>query len=187
MTRPLNVCVFCASSNGASAEYREVARYMGECLARRSWPLVYGGGSVGLMGEAARSVHAHGGQVIGVIPDRLRKLEVCYEGCDELIVTPDMAERKTIMIDRSDVFVCLPGSFGTMDELFEVLTLAILGYHSKPTLLVDVDGFYAPLVSYFERFRDDNLARPEYLEHYLLVPDVDAAIDWFERHASESE
>jgi uncharacterized protein (TIGR00730 family) len=178
----LNVCVFCASSNDAPRRYFDAAESLGKLLAERGWPLVYGGGSVGLMGELARSVHRSGGRVIGVIPERLRTSEVAYERCDELIVTPDMSERKAVMIERADAFVCLPGAFGTLDELFEVLTLKWLDYHQKAVVLVDTDGFYKPIVAYLERLIDEGLSRAPSREMYELVANEEAALTYLESY-----
>ena len=169
------VCVFCASSNDAPEHYFDAARRTGAELARRGWPLVYGGGSVGLMGACARATHTDGGRVIGVIPENLRKAEVAYEDSDELIVTKDMAERKDHLIGRASAFINLPGGFGTLDEMLEVITLKILGYHDKPILIVNVGNCYDELVAAFERIYADKMARPKYSELYELVADVDSA------------
>lgn len=178
------VCVFCASSNDAPERYFEAARELGVRLAQRDWTLVYGGGSVGLMGAVARSVHEVGGRVVGVIPELLRVAEVAYHDADELVVTQDMAERKTVMVARSDAFLCLPGAFGTLDELFEVLTLRQLGYHDKPIVLVDIDGFWSPFVACFERLFADRLSRAECRRLYELLPDVASALERLARDAN---
>jgi len=179
----LNICVFCASSDEAPRRYFEVAESLGRHLAERGWTLVFGGGSVGLMGALARSVHENGGKVIGVIPERLRTAEVAYEQCDELIVTPDMSERKTVMIERADAFVCLPGAFGTLDELFEILTLKWLDYHRKAIVLVDTDGFYTPIVDYIDHLIDKGLSRPKAHEIYELVADEKHALTYLESYS----
>ena len=117
-----NVCVFAASSNAVDRIYTEAARRLGTGLAKHGYTLVYGGGNNGLMGSMARAAHAQGGRVVGVIPDRLRGLELAYEGCDELIVTADLRRRKGVMERRADAFIALPGGFGTLEETLEILT-----------------------------------------------------------------
>src|SRR5579859_4839874 len=134
----MRVCVFCSSSNTIAPVYAEAARVLGSGLAERSWPLVYGGGSAGLMGEVARAVHAGGGRVIGVIPQTLLDLEVGYLAADELIVTTTMRERKALMDVRADAFVALPGGFGTLEELLEILTLKQLRWHDRPVFIVNM-------------------------------------------------
>jgi hypothetical protein len=174
------VCVFCSSSNRAPPEYFAAAEELGRLLAARGWTLVYGGGSVGLMGALARTVHAHGGKVIGILPERLRTSELAYEDADELVITADMAERKCLMIERSDAFVCLPGAFGTLDELFEVLTLKQLSFHDKPIALVDTNGFWLPLLEYFERLYAEKLSPEESRKLYLLVGDPAEALRYID-------
>ena len=115
------ICVFCASSNNASPRYLEVARTLGGLMVERGHTLIYGGGSVGLMGELAREVQQGGGRVVGVIPERLSTEEIAFEAAEELLVTADMAERKNIMIERAEAFICLPGAFGTLDEMLEIM------------------------------------------------------------------
>ncbi len=181
MSKSPSICVFCASSNHAPAELFRDARTTGRLLAERDWTLVYGGGSVGLMGELARSVHDCGGRVVGVIPERLRTAEVAYEDSDELIVTPGMAERKTVMIERADAFLHLAGSFGTLDEMLEVITLKLLGYFDKPIVIVNANGFWDPLAALFERFYDNRLAPETTRELYSFADDIDAAFDTLSR------
>jgi uncharacterized protein (TIGR00730 family) len=137
----LSVCVFCASAGGLPEEYRQAARELGRELAVRGHRLVYGGGNVGLMGEVARSVHEHGGTVVGVIPQGLVDRELAYDPADELLVTGTLRERKAEMDARADAFVALPGGFGTLEELLEVLTLRQLRLHDRPIV---AQGF-APL------------------------------------------
>ena len=128
-----------------------VAEEMGALMAKRQVTLIYGGGNIGLMGAVARSVHAHGGKVVGVIPQFMRKNEIAYEAADELIVTKDMRERKAIMESRADAFVALPGGFGTLEEILEILTLKQLSIHRKPVVLLNTEGFYQHLLQLFER------------------------------------
>lgn len=138
------VCVFCGSSPGADPAYLETARVFGELAGQKGWRLVYGGGATGLMGEAARAALACGGEVIGVRPTPLNHLERPQGGI-AMVHTPDLFERKQRMIAISDAFVILPGGLGTLDEFFEVVTTAQLGMHEKPIVLVNTNGYFAPL------------------------------------------
>jgi uncharacterized protein (TIGR00730 family) len=141
-----SVGVFCGSSRGNGERWAEAARSLGQLLADRGIALVYGGGQVGLMGEVADAALARGGTVIGVIPRGLFSREVAHRGVTELHEVASMHERKALMYDRSDAFLALPGGFGTLDELAEVVTWTQLGLHGKPTVLLDVDGFWDPFV-----------------------------------------
>ena len=166
----ISICVFCASSNDASPRYLEVARKLGRLMVERDHALIYGGGSVGLMGELAREVQQGGGRVVGVIPERLSTEEIAFEAAEELLVTADMAERKNIMIERAEAFICLPGAFGTLDEMLEIITLKQLDYHDKPIVLVNTDGFYDTLLGFFRRLEEEHLIYKECLELYEAVP-----------------
>jgi uncharacterized protein (TIGR00730 family) len=146
----LNICVFCSSAGGLPEVYREAARELGRELAGRGHRLVYGGGNVGLMGEVARSVHEHGGTVVGVIPQDLVDRELAYDQADELLVTATLRERKAEMDVRADAFVALPGGFGTLEELLEVLTLRQLRLHDRPIVLVNVAGYWDPFLAMVE-------------------------------------
>ena len=174
------ICVFCASSNDASPRYLEVARKLGRLMVERDHTLIYGGGSVGLMGELAREVQQGGGRVVGVIPERLSTEEIAFEAAEELLVTADMAERKNIMIERAEAFICLPGAFGTLDEMLEIITLKQLDYHDKPIVLVNTDGFYDTLLEFFRRLEEERLIYKECLELYEAVSDVESALDLLE-------
>jgi hypothetical protein len=154
------VCVFCGSSAPADPRYRDAARALGALLARRGVGLVYGGGSVGLMGELADAALGHGGRVIGVIPAGLFAREVGHTGLTELHEVASMHERKQLMYDLSDAFIALPGGLGTLEELAEAATWSQLGLHSKPVVLLDVDGFWAPLVSQLDRMAGTGLLKP---------------------------
>ncbi len=154
------VCVFCGSSAPADPRYRDAARALGALIARRGVDLVYGAGSVGLMGELADAALGHGGRVIGVIPAGLFAREVGHTGLTELHEVASMHERKQLMYDLSDAFVALPGGLGTLEELAEVATWSQLGLHSKPVALLDVDGFWEPLVSQLDRMTGVGLLKP---------------------------
>lgn len=153
---PLNspaLCVFCGSASGDHL-YQQVAEDLGIRLATSGTSLVYGGGKIGLMGVLAEAALAHGGKVIGVIPQFLIDLEVAHSGLTELITVNSMHERKAEMAARSDAFVALPGGFGTMEEFFEVLTWLQLGLHTKPCILLNVNGFYTPLLQFLHSSHD---------------------------------
>ncbi len=154
------VCVYCGSGPGTNPRFVEAATALGKILAENAVSLVYGGGSVGLMGAVARSVRDHGGTVIGIIPDFLVSRENAVARGQELIVTPDMHERKRLMFERSDAFVALPGGVGTLEELVEQLTWQQLGRHSKPVLLANIEGFWEPLLALLAHMRETEFIRP---------------------------
>lgn len=176
------ICVFSSSSDGVAPHYVELAEAFGALLAQRGMGLVYGGGRVGLMGALARAVHAHGGKVVGVIPDFLRTKEVAYEEADELIVTHDLRERKAIMESRSDAFVALPGGLGTLEEILEILTLKQLATHAKPVVFVNTRGFFDPLLALFEQLYREQFTKPEYRSHYHVAAAAHEALDHIENY-----
>lgn len=149
-----SVCVYCGSGPGANPRFVEAATAFGRLLAENNIRLVYGGGTIGLMGAVARAVLDHGGHVTGVIPEFLKAREKATGDAHELIVTPDMHTRKQIMFDRADAFVALPGGVGTLEELVEQLTWAQLGRHRKPILIVNIDGFWEPFLKLIDHMRD---------------------------------
>ena len=141
------VCVYCGSNQGLDPLFVVAARRFGEILAANGVGLVFGCGSIGLMGTVARAVHDHGGEVIGIIPEFLKSKERLFSDADEVIITADMHERKRLMFERSDAFVALPGGIGTLEEVVEQLTWAQLGQHRKPILIANIAGFWDPLVA----------------------------------------
>ena len=161
MTNKLRtVCVYCGSGPGTNPRFVEAAIALGKTLAKNGIRLVYGGGSIGLMGAIATSALDHGGSVTGIIPDFLTARENALTRVQELIVTPDMHERKRLMFERSDAFVALPGGIGTLEELVEQLTWQQLGRHSKPVLLANIDGFWEPLLALLAHMRATEFIRP---------------------------
>lgn len=154
MTQIRTVCVYCGSGPGTKPSYVEAAVQFGRVLAENDVGLVYGGGSVGLMGAVAGSVLERGGRVTGVIPDFLVQREHAMKRVQDLIVTRDMHERKQIMFERSDAFVALPGGIGTLEELVEQMTWAQLGRHAKPILLANIEGFWDPLLALLDHMRE---------------------------------
>jgi uncharacterized protein (TIGR00730 family) len=149
-TEVRSVCVFCGSNAGVSGAYAEAARVLARAIAGRGLRLVYGGGSIGLMGVLGEEALAAGGHVIGVTPRRLVEREVVRNSLSELHVVETMQERKSLMADLSDCFIALPGGFGTLDELFEMLTWTQLGYHRKPCALLDVEGYFERLIAFLD-------------------------------------
>ncbi len=154
------VCVYCGSGPGTNPRFVEAAIALGKNFAENNIRLVYGGGSVGLMGAVAKSVLEHGGAVTGIIPEFLRSRENALTRVQEMIVTPDMHERKRLMFERSDAFVALPGGVGTLEELVEMLTWQQLGRHTKPILLANIDGFWEPLLALLAHMRSAQFIRP---------------------------
>src|SRR5215212_8078268 len=154
------ICVYCGSGPGTNPRFVEAANSLGKSLAENGIRLVYGGGSIGLMGAVATSVLDHGGTVTGIIPDFLTSRENALTRVQEMIVTPDMHERKRLMFERSDAFVALPGGVGTLEELVEQLTWQQLGRHTKPILLADIDGFWEPLLVLLAHMRETEFIRP---------------------------
>ena len=154
------VCVYCGSGPGTNPRFVEAAIALGKALAENGIRLVYGGGSIGLMGAVATSVLDHGGTVTGIIPDFLTARENALTRIQEMIVTPDMHERKRLMFERSDAFVALPGGIGTLEELVEQLTWQQLGRHAKPVLLANIDGFWEPLLALLAHMRATQFIRP---------------------------
>ena len=160
MTTIKTVCVYCGSGPGTNPRFVEAAIAFGKSLAEDGIRLVYGGGSVGLMGAVAKSVLDHGGAVTGIIPEFLTARENALRRVQELIVTPDMHERKRLMFEHSDAFVALPGGIGTLEELVEQLTWQQLGRHSKPILLANIDDFWEPLLALLAHMRETEFIRP---------------------------
>jgi hypothetical protein len=153
------VCVYCGSGSGTNPHFIEGAKAFGKALAENNIRLVYGGGSLGLMGSVATSVLDHGGMVTGIIPEFLRKRENALTRVQEMIVTPDMHERKRLMFERSDAFVALPGGVGTLEELVEQLTWKQLGRHAKPVLLANIANFWEPLFLLLSHMRQIEFIR----------------------------
>ncbi len=171
-----SVAVFCGASPGADPAFRAAAEALGAGLARAGIRLVYGGGRVGLMGAVADAALAAGGQVTGVIPEFLTKLEVAHPGADTMIVTDSMHSRKQRMFALSDAFVTLAGGLGTLDETFEILTWRQLGLHDKPILLCDLAGSAAPLLRLIEVTVEAGFARPDIRKLFEVFSDVPAVL-----------
>jgi uncharacterized protein (TIGR00730 family) len=188
MRKLIGVCVFCGSSEGSDPAYSEAAKALGRHIALENARLVYGGASIGLMGDVARAALEAGGEVIGIIPQFLRAREIELESLTELVITPNMHERKERMHGLSDAFVILPGGLGTLEEVLEAMTWAQLGLHKKPIVFVNVKGFWDPLFATFDRVHTHNFARYGLKELYTVVDRVEdtiPAILNFRRQAAE--
>jgi len=178
MTRSFSsVGVYCASSPGVDPVFAEAAKSLGSVLGRRRIRLVYGGGSVGLMGVVADAVLSEGGAVHGVITQALKDKEVAHLGLTTLQVVTTMHERKAMMADESDAFVMLPGGFGTLDEFFEALAWSQLGLHAKPCGILNVNGFFDPLLELFEAATQQRFLRPEHRDMVVTDTEADSLLD----------
>lgn len=168
-----SVTVYCSSSNKSPKAYSDAAKKLGKGLAERGIALVFGGGNVGLMGCIANAVMQNGGTVRGIIPRFLEEKEVAHYGITELHIVETMHERKMKLAEWADAFIVLPGGFGTLDELMEVITWRQLGHHEKPILLFNIDGFWDPLISFFDKLADSQLVKPDHHKLYKVCNRVD--------------
>lgn len=155
------VCVYCGSRTGNKQLYQNQAAELGQRIAQAGLSLVYGGGSIGLMGVVARAASEHGADVVGIIPHHLDDVEITQEGLSELHLTDDMHQRKKMMFERSDAFIVLPGGLGTLDETLEMMTWAQLSLHSKPIIIVNSNNYWSPLLELVEHVVIDGFAAPE--------------------------
>jgi uncharacterized protein (TIGR00730 family) len=173
----MRICVYLGSSPGRSPIYRETAERVGTLLAERGIGLVYGGGTVGLMGVIADAVCAAGGEVIGVIPEALRAREHDHQGITELHVVKTMHERKALMAKFADGFLCLPGGIGTLEEIFEAWCWSQLGYHEKPCGLLNVNGFYTPMSSFIDSVVEEGFLQPRHRAMLLIEKEPEVLLD----------
>ncbi|CUA96225.1 TIGR00730 family Rossman fold protein [Pannonibacter indicus] len=176
MTNLKSICVYCGSSFGHDATYLDAARSLGRLIGEAGLSLVYGGGSVGLMGAVAKSALDHGAPVTGIIPEFLEQREVMLHEVNDLIVTRDMHERKKLMFQKSDAFVALPGGIGTLEEVVEMMTWAQLGQHRKPVLLANINSFWSPLLELLDHMRNEAFIRREQDVPYLVASDTASII-----------
>ena len=179
----MRICVFCASAQGLAESLLGSARVVGEAIGARGDTLVWGGGRTGLMGEVARAARAAGARTYGVIPEALTTTELADHDSDELHIVGTMRLRKDRMDQQADAFIVLPGGLGTLEELFEIWVLALLKYHHRPIVLVNVDGFYDPLLAWLDTMVQQGVARKHSLDHLIVVddaadacPQIDAAL-----------
>ncbi len=176
------ICVFSSSSDAIDREFVGSALEVGMEIALRNGTLVFGGTNVGLMGAVARSTQKHGGHVIGVLPDFMRARGISFTSADELIVTRDMRERKATMEARSDAFLALPGGFGTLEEMIEIITLKQLKQHTKPVVFLDIQSFYRPLQRLFEHMITNHFAKEAMRKIYHFAPDVPSAFQYLDQY-----
>lgn len=163
------VCVYCAASLGNNPAFVKAAKDLGAFLAHKNIQLVYGGGKVGLMGALADAALENGGKVIGIIPQKLVEQEQAHTGIQDLRIVNDMHERKATMAALADAFIALPGGFGTMEELFEVLTWSQIGYHQKPVAILDVDNYYEHLNNFVAHAATTGLLKPEFASYFQVT------------------
>ncbi|MGM0576117.1 MAG: TIGR00730 family Rossman fold protein [Myxococcota bacterium] len=175
-----SICVYCGASPGRRKDYVSGARAFGRALAARGVRMVYGGGSVGVMGAVADTMLLEGGEVIGIIPEDLVEREIAHQGLTELRVVSSMHERKREMVDLSDGFVALPGGLGTLEELFEVLTWAQLGLHEKPCGILDVGGFYEKLAAFLAHAVEEEFVEQRYADLLVIEKDPEKLLRRFE-------
>lgn len=173
----MRIAVFCGSSSGRRPEFQQAATRLGRLLAQQGIGVVYGGASVGLMGAVATAAREAGGEVIGVLPQSLMDRELAHQGLSELHIVSSMHERKATMSELADAFLALPGGIGTFEELFEVWTWGVLGYHRKPCGLLNINGFYDGLISFLDHVVEDEFLRPVYRDMLLVESSPEAMLD----------
>jgi len=184
---PKTLCIYCASSDRIDPKYSEAAAALGREMVRRGWGLVYGGGNVGLMGAVARAVKTAGGRVIGVIPEFMKAKELAYAEADEMHSVVTMRERKLMMEMRADAFLALPGGWGTLEELMEILTLRQLNVLHKPVVLFNQDGFYDELLRFFDRMIGEQFNRPSNLKLFTVATTLGEVFAQLETGPAEAD
>ncbi len=180
----MNICVYCSASDRIAPNYFALAVELGAALAVRGDTLVYGGSSVGLMGELARTMQARGARVVGVIPQALVDMEVAYHNADELLVTENMRQRKATMEARADAFLALPGGVGTLEEVFEIMAARSLSLVTKPLVLLNFEGFYDPLIRLLDHMQAANFLRAGYESMVYFAPSVTDALGHIDQTTS---
>lgn len=181
----MKICVFCSSSNAVDNNYFEDATILGKLISQNEHTLIYGGANVGLMEQVAKTVKDNGGRIIGVIPQKIHDNNLSSSHPDELIITDTMKERKSTMHDKSDAFIALPGGFGTLEEILEVITLKQLDYHHKPIVFINTNGFYSKLIEQFEFSYSEGFAKENYRKLYKIVDTPEQAIDYIAQYEHE--
>lgn len=175
-------CVFSSSSDAVDREFFAAALEVGMEIGMRGGTLVYGGATVGLMGAVARSAQKHGGHVVGVLPEYLQARGLAFVDCEELIITRDLRERKATMEQRSDAFLALPGGYGTLEEMLEIVTLKQLAQHTKPVVFLDINGFYRPLQRLFDHMIRNHFAKESSQAAYHFAKDVSSAFQYLDAY-----
>ncbi|MEO0972464.1 MAG: TIGR00730 family Rossman fold protein [Pseudomonadota bacterium] len=182
----MRICVFCGSSDGRLERYREAGRELGALLARAGIGVVYGGATIGVMGAVANGALAAGGEVIGVIPEAMTKVEIAHEGTD-LRVVGTMHERKALMAELADAFIALPGGIGTMEEVFEVWTWAQLGYHRKPVGLLEIEGYWEALHRFVDHMVGEGFLREHHRQMLLIEDDAKVLLEQIRRYQAPGQ
>ena len=180
----MNICLYGASSNAIAKSYINPTEELGAKLAERGHTLIYGGGAAGLMGAAARGVYSHGGKIIGIVPSFLNVDGILFDGCDEMIFTETMRERKQLMEQKSDAFLMTPGGIGTLDEFFEILTLKQLGRHSKPIAVFNINSYFDPLIEQLKKAVEKQFMTAETFELCMFTDNADKLLNYLEDAAS---
>ncbi len=187
MAQTKTLCVYCSSSDRLDAKYVTAAEQVGREMMRRGWSLVYGGGNCGLMGTVARTVKAEGGRVVGVIPEFMKAKELAYYDADELFTVQTMRERKLMMETKADAFLALPGGWGTLEEIIEILVLRQLDVLRKPCVFFNQDGFYDDLFRFFARQIDERFGKPSHRELFGVGTTVDECFELLENPSIAAE
>ncbi len=177
-----NICVYCSSSNYLDEKYYKLAQELGHKMAQKGYGLVYGGTKVGCMGQVASAVLHNSGTVIGVIPQLIYDKGLCNPHLAQTIITKDMRERKATMEEHSDVFIAIPGGFGTFEEIFEIMVAKQLGYHKKAVIFLNLDDYYTPLFQMFENVYKEKFAKEETRELYYIANTVDEVFQYLENY-----
>jgi len=177
-----NICVYASSSEIIDKTYFEQAGVLAELMAKKGWGLIFGAGMLGLMGAMADGMIKNGGKITGVIPELLNVKNVVHENCNELFVTKTMRERKMLMEEKSDAFIALPGGFGTLEELLEIITLKQLKYHKKPVVILNINHYYDCLNSLFDHVIQQKFAKEESSDLYFFAGSPQEAIDYIEKY-----
>jgi uncharacterized protein (TIGR00730 family) len=178
MSEIRSITVYCSSGRHVPAIYFETAKALGTAVARVKWDLIYGGNLIGCMGALADAARAAGGRVVGITPELLVREGIADNSCSELVVTQTMRERKALMEERGDAFIALPGGLGTFEEVFEVLVAKLLGYHQKPIVLLNVAGYYAPLLAMIEHGIEQRFIKPTARKAYFVAGTVPETIEF---------
>ena len=182
----MKICVFCSSSSALDTIYFNSAIQLGKAMSQNDMDLVFGAGGIGLMGTISLEMSQYGREIVGVIPEKLNKEHIVSKNVTQLFVTKDMSERKNIMIKQSDGFIALPGGFGTLEEILEVITLKQLGYFDKPIVFININNFYDNLFEMFEKIYTENFAKPDYRKLYYVTDSIQTAIDYIKNYKSEN-
>ncbi|MCV6546100.1 MAG: TIGR00730 family Rossman fold protein [Cohaesibacter sp.] len=177
-----SICIFCGSNWGNREDYKDAAIAISSEIARRGYTLVYGGAGVGLMGACADAALAQGGKVIGILPEALKEKEVDHKGLSELHLVSSMHERKAMMEDLSDGFISIPGGAGTMDEMFEIWTWGMLGWHDKPSALMNVAGYYDDLIKFLDKTAQEGFVRKAHRDMLIIGEEAGAILDQMEAY-----